>query len=275
MKRTENTISDRVRNLYCQEIGQRMTTARKARGLTRKDMAQAISNRSKTGSKEDGISAEVIKQWEHGINRIRVELIPLICEVLHVDAGYLFGEYPQYRREVADGVGSTGLSEEAIENIHKVFLSDKNTSGYLPDAMNRLISSPLFMTVIRSMAYFKRKAEEVWAFAIPGRYSECFSPPDAEMIGFEETVNRFDAAEFALTRAFQDLVENCYKTSNVRSAIPKIEEKIAQYEKRFERNIESYLANITEDQPDDDLKEELRSAMWGDATSSSTDTEPQ
>ena len=69
------------------EMAGRIMTAREAAGLTRQQVADAI------GKRMDGtFSVDVLKQWEYGTNRVRVDLIPLLCEILHVDTGYLFGE---------------------------------------------------------------------------------------------------------------------------------------------------------------------------------------
>lgn len=97
---------------YKKELAQRIMAAREAAGLTRQQVADAVESRiGKT------FSVDVLKQWEYGTNRVRVDLIPLLCEVLHVDAGYLFGEYPQFTRQLCDVQSATGLSKSVAEKL--------------------------------------------------------------------------------------------------------------------------------------------------------------
>lgn len=97
---------------YKKELAQRIMSAREAAGLTRQQVADAVESRiGKT------FSVDVLKQWEYGTNRVRVDLIPLLCEILHVDAGYLFGEYPQFTRQLCDVQSATGLSKSVAEKL--------------------------------------------------------------------------------------------------------------------------------------------------------------
>lgn len=97
---------------YKKELAQRIMAAREAAGLTRQQVADAVESRiGKT------FSVDVLKQWEYGTNRVRVDLIPLLCEILHVDTGYLFGEYPQFTRQLCDVQSATGLSKNAAEKL--------------------------------------------------------------------------------------------------------------------------------------------------------------
>lgn len=97
---------------YKKELAQRIMAAREAAGLTRQQVADAVESRiGKT------FSVDVLKQWEYGTNRVRVDLIPLLCEILHVDTGYLFGEYPQFTRQLCDVQSATGLSKSVAEKL--------------------------------------------------------------------------------------------------------------------------------------------------------------
>lgn len=115
------------------EMARRIMTARKAAGLTRQQVADAIGKRM-----EETFSVDVLKQWEYGTNRVRVDLIPLLCEILHVDAGYLFGEYPQFTRQLCDVQSATGLSKSVAEKLigHRYHDGDDEWPNEVPeDAM--------------------------------------------------------------------------------------------------------------------------------------------
>lgn len=59
--------------MYKKEMAGRIMAAREAAGLTRQQVADAI------GKRMDGtFSVDVLKQWEYGTNRVRVDLIPLL-----------------------------------------------------------------------------------------------------------------------------------------------------------------------------------------------------
>ena len=98
--------------LISKEIGQRIKMAREAIGLTRQQVADTIQDHS-----GEPFSIDVLKQWELGQNRIRVDLIPLLCEILHIDTGYLFGEYPQFTRQLCDVQTATGLSKNVAARL--------------------------------------------------------------------------------------------------------------------------------------------------------------
>lgn len=119
--------------MYKKEMAGRIMTAREAAGLTRQQVADAI------GKRMDGtFSVDVLKQWEYGTNRVRVDLIPLLCEILHVDTGYLFGEYPQFTRQLCDVQSVTGLSKNVAEKLigHRYHDGDGEWPDEVPkDAM--------------------------------------------------------------------------------------------------------------------------------------------
>lgn len=115
------------------EIAARIAAARKAAGLTRQQVADAIQEGS-----GQLFSVDVLKQWELGQNRVRVDLIPLLCEILHMDAGYLFGEYPQFTRQLCDVQSATGLSKCVAEKLigHRYHDGDDEWPNEMPkDAM--------------------------------------------------------------------------------------------------------------------------------------------
>lgn len=95
--------------------------ARGGLGLTRQELVDILNSREDRPvlNKKASISIETLKQWEYGNNPINVEWIPVICKVLDCDVGFLFGEYPEKRREISDACKFTGLSETVIERFRQ------------------------------------------------------------------------------------------------------------------------------------------------------------
>lgn len=159
---------------YKKELAQRIMAAREAAGLTRQQVADAVESRiGKT------FSVDVLKQWEYGTNRVRVDLIPLLCEILHVDAGYLFGEYPQFTRQLCDVQSVTGLSKSVAEKLigHRYHNSDDEWPDEVPkdaiflsettEALNILFEAKSFAALLtrakecRELGQFPTVAESV------------------------------------------------------------------------------------------------------------------
>lgn len=156
------------------EIAERITAARKAAGLSRQQVADAIQER--TGQL---FSVDVLKQWELGQNRVRVDLIPLLCEILHVDTGYLFGEYPQFTRQLCDVQSATGLSKSVAEKLigHRYHDGDDEWPDEVPkdaiflsettEALNILFEAKSFAALLtrakecRKLGQFPTVAESV------------------------------------------------------------------------------------------------------------------
>ena len=122
MKGIDNSI--RVQKM----IGSRIRAAREHGKLSRNEFAELLLINEeypevtpRKGSNEITTPAEKlanrIKQWERGENPVGLEFIPAICDVLHCDVGYLFGNYEEYFHSVADISSMTGLSDENIYRL--------------------------------------------------------------------------------------------------------------------------------------------------------------
>lgn len=156
------------------EIAARIAAARKAMGLSRQQVADVIQERS-----GQLFSVDVLKQWELGQNRVRVDLIPLLCEILHVDTGYLFGEYPQFTRQLCDVQSATGLSKSIAEKLigHRYHDGDDEWPDEVPkdaiflsetaEALNILFEAKSFAALLsrakecRKLGQFPTVAESV------------------------------------------------------------------------------------------------------------------
>lgn len=119
MKGTDNSVKVQ------KTIGSRIRAARDFAKLSRTEFAeQLLKNEEypevtpRKGGNEITTPTEKlvnrIKQWERGENPVGLEFIPAICDVLHCDVGYLFGNYDEHYHLVADISSVTGLSEENV-----------------------------------------------------------------------------------------------------------------------------------------------------------------
>ena len=102
-------------------IGRRIRAARENTGMTRGQFVDKLNGLAIKLSGEEDVTLmtqERLKQWEYGKNAVSIEWIPLICNVLKCDVGYLFGEYSEKKREFADAHETTGLSEKAIRQLY-------------------------------------------------------------------------------------------------------------------------------------------------------------
>lgn len=103
-------------------MGQRIQRARgKLSRAKFSDKLNACANRPIDSERLDEMNVERLKQWEYGNNPVALEWIPAICEVLECDVGYLFGEYKEKKREFSDACAITGLSEESIIQLDRMY----------------------------------------------------------------------------------------------------------------------------------------------------------
>lgn len=208
------------------EMAGRIMAAREAAGLTRQQVADAI------GKRMDGtFSVDVLKQWEYGTNRVRVDLIPLLCEVLHVDAGYLFGEYPQFTRRLCDVQSATGLSKSAAEKLigHRYHDGDDEWPDEVPkdamflsettEALNILFEAKSFAALLtrakecRKLGQFPTVAESVsqtvgtiWPYISPALQKGFFDGLSEDSRREQRDLAIFNFQR-AATRVAEELIE--------------------------------------------------------------------
>lgn len=105
-------------------MGKRIREAREALNLSRAKFADKLNdceNRPTINNEPNLMTFERLKQWEYGNNPVELEWIPAICKVLNCDVGYLFGEYKEKKRESSDACTTTGLSEESIVQLERMY----------------------------------------------------------------------------------------------------------------------------------------------------------
>lgn len=103
------------------KLGENIRQAREKIGLTRTQLADKLTEcecaPASFKKKEKPLSVDTLKQWELGQNAVNIEWIPALCDILHCDTGYLFGEHKELTQTVSDVCTTTGLSEAAVETL--------------------------------------------------------------------------------------------------------------------------------------------------------------
>lgn len=148
-------------------MGQRIQRARgKLSRAKFSDKLNACANRPIDSERLDEMNVERLKQWEYGNNPVALEWIPAICEVLECDVGYLFGEYKEKKREFSDACAITGLSEESIIQLDRMYHDSHfpdgvglgvMTKGYVighVSILDEIIKSKCLLQFLNSLGFY-------------------------------------------------------------------------------------------------------------------------
>lgn len=114
-------------------VGKRLKEAREKMGLSQQKFCDTFSESFGTN-----LNFNTYKAWENGINHVPIRYIPALCEFLDCDVGYLFGEYKEKRRIIADIHAETGLSEEAIKKLQEY---KRESSMKIPESYSQLTAN--------------------------------------------------------------------------------------------------------------------------------------
>ena len=90
-------------------FGKRLFEARKRKRYSQEQFAELLGIEQHT----------TISAWETGKNPPDCRKLSRICKVLDVDLGYLIGDYDESTYGLKRIASYTGLSEKAIEQLHK------------------------------------------------------------------------------------------------------------------------------------------------------------
>ena len=153
----ENTIN--IKKI----VGARLRDARDAKHLSREELCDRINtvircapNYNPSSPYPPYLVASTYRAWEDGTNKINIEYIPVLKSVLDFDVGYLFGEYPEFHKEVADICAITGLTEEAVAALverveeSRAYISVSNPHNVL----SSLLTDNRFWQTLRSISYY-------------------------------------------------------------------------------------------------------------------------
>lgn len=181
-------------------MGKRIQQRRKEFRITQIDLAKAL------GLSEDSRSS--ISRWEKGTEFPSTTLIPKLCDILHCDVGYLFGEYELPTRELTDISRETGLSMEAIEELR-----DLNEIPYfknfIPVLNWLLVNGLLDFDILATITQLKTDAETVKALDY---YDESmpYKERAAQIAKYNNAQNDSDLMKFKADCAFRKLLDKYF-----------------------------------------------------------------
>lgn len=130
-----------------ERIGNKIKELRKEAGWTQEILAHEM-NLSEN-------SRSTIRNWEKGERLPTTDQLIQLCGLFHCDIGFLFGDYEQRYRSLADISEITGLSESAIRRI----LALRNGAPYLLSILNQIIEAAEFLPFLAEIQNCQRNLE--------------------------------------------------------------------------------------------------------------------
>ena len=131
-------------------FSQRLQQCRKRKYSSQQAFADAYMNRYGTirrpKSSSDSNMFGTIQSWEQGKSTPTADVLANICELLECDADYLLGRIDQRTHDINDAHRYTGLSAEALEQLHEYH---ENLRTYpdpkvIGDMAERWVSHPYY-----------------------------------------------------------------------------------------------------------------------------------
>ena len=127
-------------------VNQRIEELRKDLNMTQTEFAVKLGLDESKGR-------SMINNWEQGLVQVKSDDLIKIARTFSVSADYLLGlrDDKTNNSDAQKAIDYTGLSEEAINNIHK-FVEDESGvfSRYVSEALDRLLSSTDFYFYVLS-----------------------------------------------------------------------------------------------------------------------------
>lgn len=186
-----------------QEVGKRIRQRRKELEITQVEFAMSLQ------LSED--SRAMISKWENGSALPTTALIPHICDILHCDVGYLFGEYELPTRELTDIASETGLSVEAVEE-----LIETNKSPYfqkfLPSLSWLITNGLLDAEILGAMVQLNTDAKNLAIYNADG---DSLTPEEwiLHNTEYQKVKNDSDVMKFRADSAFRKLLDKYFEHS--------------------------------------------------------------
>ena len=134
-------------------IGTRIKQARENLKYSRQQFADILNSQENlpiVKNKIDSVSPDRLKKWESGENPIALEWVPIICNVLNCDAGFIFGEYEEHNHKCADICKATGLSEKVVSDL----IAYNDYAPHINGALSLLLENGLFGVIQEIYSYF-------------------------------------------------------------------------------------------------------------------------
>lgn len=147
------------------KIGCRIRDERKKLGLSQKELIYRMRNREAGIGKEtliklengvygkdERFTASILSDLENAVpvKGLAIRQLTALCDIFDCDIGYILCEYEEKKVEKRDIVKYTGLSEQAVDNLHAVQANGDRLIHILP-FINQLLSDP--STVVKLSSY--------------------------------------------------------------------------------------------------------------------------
>lgn len=126
----------------------RIQEARELRGMTQKELSEKV-----TSVKGKNVARETINQWESGTREVKGHDLIALAKALSVSTDFLLGisENPTDDERIQAACEYTGLSLEAVENIHDFFQATEylkrtdygNSNQYIHEVMFSILDTLL------------------------------------------------------------------------------------------------------------------------------------
>lgn len=209
---------------YKREIGARLTSARNARGLSRRALCGLVNQNINIGRAMKTpydlleLHEGTYRQWENGTNFVSLVYLPVLCEVLDCEVGYILCEYDKPHKDVADICKETSLSAAAVEKLqqsserHKI---DSHGGFYYPgklselDMLSLLIENRNFWEALTTLSGATDPIFASTLFAKTSAYINGAYDDSADSISSETArATAINAASFLATGSFTVAVKD-------------------------------------------------------------------
>lgn len=176
-------------------IGARIRQCRKEAGYSQKNLVSALQDI------DAGIKVDGLRNLEYGkFGDLRLSQVLGLCEVLHCDIGYLLCEYDSKTLAADEITAYTGLSEQAINNLHALSNGDiqikRASDRYVISFINQLLSDTAALdTLSGKLSTVAALTQIIASFEKVGKTDE------------HDNIYR-DGAIFQITRIIADKVES-------------------------------------------------------------------
>lgn len=177
-------------------IGARIKQCRKDAGYSSRE--KLISAMQDIGA---GMRKDTLQNIENGkFGDLRLEHVLALCELFHCDIGYLLCEYDSKTLAAEEITAYTGLSEQAINNLHALSNGDiqikRASDRYVISFINQLLSDTAALdTLSGKLSTVAALTQIIASFEKVGKTDE------------HDNIYR-DGAIFQITRIIADKVES-------------------------------------------------------------------
>ena len=136
------------------EIGKRLASERRKLGLSQSALADTIRARVPVGRNTlSGLETGKEIAWRN----VSLELLLCLCDLFSCDLGYLMGMYPEHTINAKLAREYTGLTEQAVNNLHAIVGMSNRES----ESLILFLESEFFFDFVSSISNCYRHYENM------------------------------------------------------------------------------------------------------------------